>query len=107
MSALYPASVQVFRLQDVLDQYKSPIRKEWQPVGAPLAGRLRAKSLSAVPGEAQTTLVNVYTVYLEDPKADIRAGDLVEIAGVRYRCAEPYRPGGHHVEVAAAYEGAA
>lgn len=97
----------VLRLQDVLDENNVVRGKDWLPVSGPYPCRLSAKQLVAAPGEVATMLTNVYTLYLDDPAADIQAGDLIEIDGVRYRCAEPYRPGGHHIEVTVTYEGAA
>lgn len=90
----------IWRRQPQKDEYNSPINglDDYQEVKS-YPCRMSRKIISAVRGDPQTDIEEVYMIYMP-AKADVQAGDLVKIAGAgEYRAGEPYRPNNHHTEV--------
>lgn len=94
------------RLTETVDQYKRPIGEAWNPVGS-YPCRLSRKSIQATQAMPERQTVEVYMLYLP-PYADVQAGDIAEVPGVgSYNLSVPYKPGNHHIEVQADWEGQA
>lgn len=103
IQGLLDTSCTVIRCQESLDQYKTPIDGGWVVVGE-YPCRLTKANHSLAQGQPAAKVMNTYTLIL-DVDSDIKAGDLVQVSTIKYRCSEPYKPGGHHTEVMVTYEG--
>lgn len=91
------------RYSEKLDEYETPSGGSWDVVGQ-FPCNLQMSSSDITQGKPGTRVTNVYTIFLA-ANADIKAGDLVEIDGLKYRCSEPNRPMGRYTEVTATFEG--
>lgn len=90
----------IWRALPQKDEYNTPLNgpEDYQQVTS-YPCRLSRKTISAVHGDPQTEIAEVYMLYMP-PTANVQAGDLVKVMGAgEYRAGEPYRPNNHHTEV--------
>lgn len=94
----------IYRHKEVYDEYNTPIGEDWAIIGNVPCRLTRRKDFGAKQRDPQSTIENFYTIYFE-ADVNIKAGDVVEIDGLKYRLGEPYKPNYHHQEVSATYKG--
>ncbi len=103
MRGLFDTTCKILRSVETVDEYKTPTGYTWPEVGQ-YPCRLSRSRLNMVQRQPAQTVTNVYNILLPFD-ADVKAGDLVEVNGIKYRCSEPYRPTGHHTEITVTFEG--
>lgn len=103
MINLLPQTCTISRYSETLDAYKSPT-STLTIVGTGIKCRLcRDNRSKVIQDNPQPKTQTDYILYLL-PVVSVKAGDIVEVEGMKLRAGEPYKPYGattaHHIEIA-------